>query len=83
MRMRKIQVLRDERPSNAQIPWITPEPGVLHHLVRDGAIGDVEAGDAAEARVILVDEARERALVAATQRVDHAPIVGRHDLRGA
>jgi hypothetical protein len=24
MRMRKIQVLSDERPSNAQMPWITP-----------------------------------------------------------
>ena len=24
MRMRKIQVLSDERPSNAQRPWITP-----------------------------------------------------------
>jgi hypothetical protein len=33
--------------------------------------------------VILVDEARERALVASAQRVDHAPIVGRHDLPGA
>jgi hypothetical protein len=24
MRMRKIQVLSDERPSNAHMPWITP-----------------------------------------------------------
>ena len=68
-----------ERPD----PLNHPEPGVLHNLVRDSAIGDVEAGDSAEARVMLVDEARERALVASAQRVDHSPIVGRHDLRGA
>lgn len=37
MRMRKIQVLSDERPSNAHMHLDHAEPGVLHHLVRDGA----------------------------------------------
>jgi len=45
----------------------------LHNLVRDGAIGDVEAGDAAEARVMLVDEARERALVASAHSASITP----------
>jgi hypothetical protein len=59
------------------------EPGVLHHLVRDGAIGDVKAGDAAEARVIVVNEARKRDVVTTAQRFDHAPIVGRRDRRAS
>jgi hypothetical protein len=83
MRMRKIQVLSDERPSNAHMPLYHAEPGVLHHLVRDGAIGDVKAGDAAEARMIVVNEARKRDFVTTAQRFDHAPIVGRRDRRAS
>jgi hypothetical protein len=52
--------------------WITPSPGLLDHLVRDGAIGDVETGDAAQARVILVDEVSECALVTSAKGFDHA-----------
>src|SRR5713101_2157753 len=50
------------------------EPGVLHHLVRDSAIGDIEAGHAAEARVVLVDEARENRLVTLAKCLDHAQL---------
>src|SRR5262249_23146840 len=51
------------------------EPCVLHDLVSDGTVGDVQSGDAIEARVIVVNEARERALVTSAERFDHAPIV--------
>jgi hypothetical protein len=54
------------------------QPSTSREWISSGnrAIGDVEAGDAAEARVILVDETRERALVAAAQRVDDVPAAG-------
>jgi hypothetical protein len=56
------------------------KPRVLHDLVSDGTVGDVESGDAAEARVIVVNEARKRAFVTSAERFDHGPIVGCVDL---
>src|SRR6266851_2233481 len=47
-------------------------PGVLHHLVRDSAIGDIEAGPTAEGRAVVVDEARERPLVTLAKCLHHA-----------
>ena len=45
------------------------------NFVRDGPIRDGEAGDAAEARVMLIDQTRERAFVTPAERSDHARVV--------
>jgi len=73
--------MRPQRPSAARrqvaTTWLglraASNGGAWPATSSDGAIGDVETGDAAEARVMLVDETRKRVLVTSAKRLDHSP----------
>ena len=67
-RMRKIQVLSDERPSKRSMPFEHGEPGLLHDLLGDRAARDVHLSHAQERALVHADELLEDALVARAQR---------------
>ena len=75
-RIWKIQVRSAERPSNRSIPLITAEPGVLDDLLGDRAAGHVGQRQPHQRRAELVDERRERRLVAGAQRLDQLGVLG-------
>jgi hypothetical protein len=62
----------EQEPSTGERTHVV---GAEHHLVRDSTVGDGEAGDAAEARVIVVNEAGKRAFVTAAERFNDATVV--------
>ena len=72
VRMRKIQVLSDERPSKPVDPAHHRDPGLLHRPPRRPRGRHVGHRDADHRRAVAVDERGERLLVAAAQRGDES-----------
>src|SRR5204862_6394312 len=68
--------LQGGAPLEAPDPVQDADPGLLHHLLGDGAAGHEHPGDAQHHRPVLAHERREGRLVSCSQRVDESALVG-------
>ena len=66
-RIQTIHVFSDERPSKRSMPWMHPEPRLLHDLLGDRAALHVALRDGEHGGVVARDERLERLLVAGAQ----------------
>ena len=79
VRMRKIHVFSEARPSKRCEAVEHAEPRLLHDLLGDRGAAHVAAGDAQHQGLVALDELDERGLVAALERREDLLVARDHD----